>query len=86
MDCPKILFIKFYPTRVDLLNVFLMGLLTGLLARYPVMISHDSFLGKISYEIYLTHYKILIIATALCNGIPVYVFLPVIICVGTLFM
>lgn len=65
-----------------MLNIVQTVLLLWFSSHFLLKINYHSFLGKISYELYLTHYRIIAIAFAVFGGISVWMYLPIIILVA----
>ena len=57
-----------------MLNIVQTVLLLWFSSHFLLKINYHSFLGKISYELYLTHYRIIAIAFAVFGGISVWMY------------
>jgi peptidoglycan/LPS O-acetylase OafA/YrhL len=66
-------------------NIFFLSILLIFLANVSIIINRKSFLGKISYEIYLTHMKVFKICNINGKIINVWIYIPLVILVGTIF-
>ena len=64
---------------INLLQTFL---LIWFAARYPIRMQYQSFLGKVLYEVYLTHMKVFTIILACGSSISLWTYLPLVLVTG----
>lgn len=64
------------------INLLQTILLIWFATRHPIRMQYQSFLGKVSYEVYLTHMKVFTIILACGSSISLWTYLPLVLVTG----